>query len=139
MIADGERKNPYKRQLPKTCKYCGEENPRHWPFQCFKNPKRKKYSINKIGKVAKQMQSVREVWFRENPPNGEYYYCYLGISNYCPNRLLPIETFLDHVKPRSRFPELRYDLLNLMPICYWCNTLKGSKSLEEALKLKGTD
>lgn len=124
------------RQPTKPCKWCGEENPTHYPFQCKDNPKRNKYKLPKQGKVAFAMKMTRDVWFDKNPPDSNgFYHCYLNISNQCPNRLLPIDTMLDHVQPRSSHPELRFDLLNLMPCCFWCNSLKGSRSLKEALKL----
>jgi 5-methylcytosine-specific restriction endonuclease McrA len=41
------------------------------------------------------------------------------------------ETTLDHVKSRSRHPELRYALTNLRPSCGPCNVMKGSLDLDE--------
>ena len=124
------------RQPTKPCKHCDEFPRTHFDYQCFKNPRPRK-RISTRGKVSNQMQKTRHVWFTHNPPDSNgYYHCYLNISDQCPNRLLPIETTLDHVQPRGSHPELRNDLLNLMPCCYWCNSLKGSRSLKEALKLK---
>jgi hypothetical protein len=40
------------------------------------------------------------------------------------------ETTLDHVIPRSRAPELRYDPNNLRPCCWTCNSKKGSRVYE---------
>lgn len=67
---------------------------------------------------------TRQDWFRFNWANE--YYCYI-----CGKRMTPEETTLDHIKSRSRHPELRYDLTNLAPCCWACNTKKGSKDLEE--------
>ena len=75
------------------------------------------------------MKNTRNLWCQDNPANDEgYYVCYL-----CGRWLLPIETTLDHVVPRSHAPELRLDLDNLAPCCYTCNVEKGSKSLENYL------
>jgi 5-methylcytosine-specific restriction endonuclease McrA len=43
---------------------------------------------------------------------------------------MPKETTLDHIKSRSRHPELRLELSNLAPCCWRCNKEKGSKELE---------
>jgi 5-methylcytosine-specific restriction endonuclease McrA len=54
------------------------------------------------------------------------WHCYL-----C-GRPLTIETLtLDHVKSRSRHPELRYELSNLRPACWACNTAKSSRDITE--------
>jgi len=61
---------------------------------------------------------------------------------YCPRTLGVVQDLdhgiylltLDHIKSRSRHPELRYDLDNLTPACYRCNSEKGSRDLEEFIK-----
>lgn len=121
----------------KPCKWCKNPEPRHHPFQCFKNPKYGKYKPPKATRKSLAMQDARRVWFQENPPNDEgYYVCYL-----CGRWLIPAETTLDHVVPRSHAPELRLEPSNLAPCCYVCNSKKGSKSLEKYLleKQKGID
>lgn len=65
-------------------------------------------------------QKTRRKWFKEN--SSEFYTCYL-----CFRFLLPEETTLDHVIPRSARPDLRYELSNLEPCCWECNYKKGSK------------
>lgn len=42
---------------------------------------------------------------------------------------------LDHKLSRSRHPELRFVLSNLVPCCMSCNTDKGSRSSEEYLEI----
>lgn len=116
----------------KTCKWCGDPEPKHYPFQCFQNPKYGKYKMPtqqrmNRGSVAWTMKAVRDHWFSKNPPNHEgYYVCYL-----CGRWVLPIDTELDHVEARSRRPDLRYDLDNLKPACHGCNKAKGSLSVDE--------
>lgn len=79
--------------------------------------------LQKNGKYGKQWLATRKTWFRKNPPNHEgWYECYI-----CGKWIKPYETTLDHVKSRSRHPELRFVQSNLKPCCYDCNREKGSK------------
>lgn len=83
--------------------------------------------IKTIGKVSIQWKKTRTEWFSENPPNANgYYKCYI-----CRRYLLPEQTTLDHLKSRSRRPDLRFDKSNLRPCCWECNTEKGSKNYED--------
>lgn len=121
----------------KPCKFCGTLT--HWPYQCYKNPYLKKfgwkgsrlYNVPKVqktlrrrGKAHVNWMRTRRQWFIENP--AEYYTCYI-----CNKSLMPYETTLDHVIPRSRAPHLRYEMSNLRPCCYLCNSEKGSKVYED--------
>jgi hypothetical protein len=38
---------------------------------------------------------------------------------------------LDHVLPRSEYPEFKYDVFNLAEACDKCNHMKGSRTLEK--------
>lgn len=76
--------------------------------------------MKQMGKVGKKWLATRRQWFKLNPKT--YYEC-----NYCGRWLEPNETTLDHVKSRSRHPELRFNLDNLVPACYSCNYKKGSR------------
>lgn len=136
MIRDNsDLSKPVKREKnkPRPCNYC--KVPGHYPYQCSSNPYLKKYgwrgskgydnpkaikSLKKRGKQYINWVRTRREWFINNP--AESYICYL-----CGKYLLPNETTLDHVLPRSRNPELRYKFSNLKPCCYDCNIKKGSK------------
>lgn len=113
----------------KPCQWC--ESKDHLSWQCLKNPKREKQMRRKIkrGKQNIKWMVVRNRWFKQNPPNHEgYYQCYI-----C-DRMIPApEITLDHVKPRSGSPDLRYNMSNIKPCCSSCNTSKGSRSLENYL------
>jgi 5-methylcytosine-specific restriction endonuclease McrA len=61
----------------------------------------------------------------------EQYECYLKLVPGCLRVMTPEQTTLDHVKSRSRYPQLRYDLSNLRPTCWPCNRYKGSLDLDE--------
>jgi len=123
----------------KTCKFCQNPKPNHFPYQCPVNPKvvlkrkvgMKRTPIKKIGKQTKQWFVTRATWIRKNPPdkNGNWY-CYLRIHPWCPGKLTLETLTLDHVIPRSHDPKLRFNLDNLKPACEYCNSEKGSKSLD---------
>lgn len=114
------------KRLSKKCKWCGDPEPQHWPYQCFKNPKASMKRIKTITKSDHAHKRTRTAWYRKYLPNAlGYYVCYL-----CGKWMLPIETTLDHVIPRSRAPHLMHDLENLKPCCWKCNGEKGSKVLD---------
>lgn len=123
----------------KPCKYCKLEG--HFPYQCRLNPKKilarskglKRTRINPIGKHAKQWLLTRATWIRHNPPpiEGQFWLCYLRIHPFCPVRLSLEQLTLDHVVSRSRDPSKRYAADNLKPACKYCNSEKGSRSLEQ--------
>lgn len=104
----------------KPCKFC--ESKQHLSWQCYQNPKRQEQMKRKMsnGKQAIRWIITRKRWFRDNKQ--DYYICYL-----CGKSLTRAETTLDHIIPRSRAPELRYEFSNLAPCCWSCNSQKGSK------------
>lgn len=108
----------------KTCKHCESEN--HLSIQCFKRPKR----VIKAGRVANRWQTTRRQWFKAN--QRESYSCH-----YCGRFLLKNEVELDHYLSRSRRPDLRFELSNLVPSCHRCNQEKGSMSGDEYLNKVG--
>lgn len=103
----------------KPCKYCGGLD--HYPLTCFKRPSKPlkaKKRIKAIGKIGTKWIATRKDWIANNPEPWHCAYC--GIP-------LAIEQLtLDHIKSRSRHPELRFDLSNLTPACWTCNERKGS-------------
>lgn len=128
------------RQPKKPCKHCGLMG--HFPYQCFTNPRKalKRTPIKKVGKQTKQWFITRATWIRKNPPpiEGKYWECYLQIHQWCPIRIDIAHLTLDHVVSRTRDPKLRFNLSNLKPSCIYCNTEKGSRSVEAVLGAKGT-
>jgi 5-methylcytosine-specific restriction endonuclease McrA len=117
----------------KPCKHCGLMG--HFPYQCRTNPRKalKRVPIKKVGKTTKQWFITRATWIRKNPPTveGKYWICYLQIHPWCPVKLTLETLTLDHVVSRSRDPSLRFNLDNIKPACQYCNTEKGSKSLDQ--------
>jgi 5-methylcytosine-specific restriction endonuclease McrA len=122
--------------MPKPCSEC--ESLTHSRFSCPNKPRKPlktsttlkpKKRMNKVGVTTKQWLAVRSKWLRENPPNYRgNYVCYL-----CGKEVWYTEITLDHVKSRSRHPELRLSVKNLQPCCALCNQMKGSRDLEEVL------
>lgn len=93
---------------------------------CSYNRLRRK-PLKRIGKVTKRWIETRHEWIKANPAPWNCYLC---------SKPLEIDTLtLDHVKSRSRNPELRFELSNLQPACLSCNVDKGSKDLDD-LRIK---
>lgn len=116
----------------KPCKFCKDTTPNHWPYQCRKNPKTKK-KINQIGKIGRKHIQFKHDWIKENVTKEGTWECYLQIHENCP-RILTLETLtLEHVEPKSGAPDRRFDKTNIKPACWWCNSKKGSKRLENVL------
>jgi 5-methylcytosine-specific restriction endonuclease McrA len=92
----------------------------------------KRSPLKTVGKTTKQWLVTRATWIRKNPPpiDDRYWECYLQIHPWCPRRIDITQLTIDHVVSRSREPSLRFNLDNLKPACQWCNTAKGSKSLD---------
>lgn len=113
----------------KPCKHCGGVSHQSW--QCHKKGRTEmvKSRLVKKGKVGKQWDLTRAKWFREHPQ--DVYDCYLRIAPDCWGSMRIEHTTLDHIKSRSRHPELRFVQSNLAPACWPCNIQKGSKDLEE--------
>lgn len=103
----------------KPCSHCGGTN--HLSIRCF-NKKNK--AITKQGKHAKLWMETRNEWLQKNasPTGWNCYICNVKLDRY--------SLTLDHIKSRSRYPELRYDLDNLAPCCWLDNVRKGSRSLD---------
>lgn len=123
---------------PRPCKYCGVAGT-HFEFACFKRPKKterrvsykagkiietRRKPINQKGKHFKLWMAAREKWFEQN--KAEYYWCH-----YCSKQMTRSQLTLDHMQSRSRHPELRYVLSNLVPCCAADNYAKGSRSHDE--------
>lgn len=94
---------------------------------CYVRPRNRmisKKTMRRLGKHGRKWLSVRQQWFNDHP--AQHYVCH-----YCGERLTRKETTLDHLQSRSRHPELRYDLSNLAPCCWKCNTEKGSQDAQD--------
>lgn len=113
--------------LEHLCKSCGTTFLRYNSAQtkcgkCQYNRLRRK-PIKRVGKIAKKWIETRNEWIRLNPGPWTCYLC---------SKSLDIDTLtLDHVKSRSRRPDLRFELSNLQPACLSCNVDKGSRDIDE--------
>lgn len=111
----------------KACRNCGVVG--HTAFACYgkvRNKWKRGKFLRRVGPVGRQWIATRKEWISKNLPDSGTWDC-----TYCGKPLHLNELTLDHKKSRSRHPELRFELSNLTPACWDCNTLKGSKDLEE--------
>lgn len=116
------------RTSTKPCKHCSETG--HSAFTCTRKPRKAlatKKRIKKMGKVTRRWLQTRNEWLAANPADD--YYCH-----YCNIQLDRAELTLDHYQSRSRHPELRFELSNLVPSCAPCNRDKGSLSGDEYIE-----
>ena len=82
-----------------------------------------KKPIKRNGTEAKKWYLFRKKWLKDNPPDDNGYY----ICRICQRPVSQDEVTLDHIKPRSTHPHLRYDVNNVRPAHLFCNSEKGSK------------
>lgn len=113
----------------KPCRYCHQMG--HWSFQCFQKPGRKVIAPESNMARTQRIRTANR-WFKENPPdeNG-YWYCYLQISVSCPYKLTRRLVQLEHVYPKVKRPDLKYNTRNIKPACPFCNKLKGSRTVDQ--------
>ena len=126
---------------PKSCYKCGSDSHtsfmcRHWGGKGGKDPvdKLKLYKPlrNESKKSHSKRMSTRRVWYENNPPDKDgFWCCYLNISSLCIRKLTRDTLTLEHVESKVRHPELKYDVSNIRPACPACNRLKGSRSLAQ--------
>ena len=65
---------------------------------------------------------IREEYLRTQPKKSGYYQCF-----YCKEYILNDDVTVDHIKPRSKYPELGLDIKNLEVACRPCNSSKGDR------------
>lgn len=114
-------------QTPKKpCKFCGSYA--HYSTFCRLKPKTaiQRTRLKQRGKHYYLWIETRNRWLEQN--KAPYYFCYI-----CGKMMTRSQLTLDHVKSRSRHPELRYVLSNLQPTCAACNRDKGSMDLGQFL------
>ena len=125
---------------PIICKQCGVLG--HYRYQCFRKPPKKVKAVKPIKrkrivpKIDECWIITKKRWFKANPPISGYYYCH-----YCQRVLVKDDELndfgvdyvtLDHKSPKGNYKgrSLKYDITNLVPACFKCNSLKGSRSYE---------
>lgn len=77
----------------------------------------------KEGKRSKQWKRTRRQWISNNPPGFRDEY----ICGICKRWVHKKGMELDHILPKSSYPELAFKLDNLQPTHQYCNQSKGSK------------
>lgn len=115
----------------KKCKWCGGTN--HSSLMCFSKPRQR---IRNTSIKTEQLEIEAKLqWFEANPSdeNGNWI-CYLKIHPLCPVVLTRDTITQEHVKPKQRYPELKYVISNRRPSCKFCNRLKSGQSIETLAK-----
>lgn len=91
--------------------------------------------IKRMGKKAFAWVAERKQWIKDNPPDDYGVWdCYLKISPQCSLVVDIDELTLDHKYSRSRRPDLLLSSDNLAPCCASCNSLKGSRNIEDLIE-----
>lgn len=110
----------------KPCKWCSMENPNHYTFQCSKRVPAHPGYRRKLSQNAWNRTRIK--WKKANQPDFQgYWYCKIKPC-LLPGVPLDESTLtLDHVIPRSKRPDLTFDITNLVPAHGLCNHDKGSK------------
>jgi 5-methylcytosine-specific restriction endonuclease McrA len=92
----------------------------------------KKPMKKESNQYKKKRLATRDAWFEANPPadNG-YWECYLRISPSCLRMVDRTTIVLEHVKPKQRHPELRFEVSNIQPSCEPCNMKKSGYELDK--------
>jgi 5-methylcytosine-specific restriction endonuclease McrA len=96
---------------------------------CFNKPRVPIALNSRIGKTKAKWMKVRGKWMQDNAPADGYWYCH-----YCGTPLTTDTLTLDHIIARSKRPDLRYAMTNLIPCCYFDNSQKGSLSYKQYVK-----
>lgn len=123
--------------MAKTCSYANCTNGTYGEF-CLQHKPRKPLARStvaikrgkppaRMGKVAVAWYKYRKDWIKRHGGDEGRWICALQCSPLC-KKILTIETLtLDHIIPRSRRPDLRYEDSNMQPACFFCNSEKGSR------------
>jgi 5-methylcytosine-specific restriction endonuclease McrA len=119
---------PFKIRIPE-CSHCGSFG-KHYSWQCPQKPQAVLRTESPKAK-AKRVETSN-LWYELNPPdNRGNWRCYLRISPDCPKYVNRATINLEHVLPRVKYRELKYDVANIRPACRSCNKLKGPWTLEQ--------
>ena len=74
----------------------------------------------KSGAFANFRPLVKKLWW-------EVY----GGCVYCGAALKVKEITIDHILPRQEYPEYKFDFMNCVPACQWCNTIRSDMPVED--------
>ena len=92
-------------------------------------PLQAKKVLNAKGKTFKAWGAFRRKYLKLHPPDHAGMYDCAIMSARCLGRVSKEEITLDHIIPRSRRPDLRFDPENIQLSCLPCNSEKGSKTI----------
>ena len=115
--------------MSKKCLICEK---RAYSDYCVRH-KPRKFINNESASYKAKRQACARRWYEDNPPdeNGEWP-CYLnGLSQKCLGSINKATIKLEHVIPKVKAPELRFEPTNLKASDEFCNSVKGSWTLEQ--------
>ena|ERR1019366_3790055 len=121
------------------CTFCGKFG--HYQTFCRSKPNKAiKQASTPIRKESVKSRGRRietaNKWFKKNPPDEDgHWICYLQISSLCPVKLDRGMLSLEHVEPKVKRPDLKYNTDNIRPSCSFCNKMKGSRTLEQLARI----
>lgn len=78
--------------------------------------------LSLYGSKTKVIKDFRSEYFRFNPST---------YNNLCPYCAISESNTTEHILPKEMFPEYAINMLNLIPACSNCNSLKGERYLDE--------
>jgi 5-methylcytosine-specific restriction endonuclease McrA len=116
------------------CKHCRGEN--HNSLNCYQKRKhdhtqlKQRKPLRHESKAANDKRAtLSHTFFAQNPPDVEGgYMCYLRISRLCPGWMPKHEVTLEHVLSKAKYPEVKYNVINIMTACEPCNKAKLSNT-----------
>lgn len=119
-----------------TCSYCGGKN--HNSLNCYQKRKRdhselkQRKPMRHASKASThKLDILHNTFFFFNPPDEQGgYICYLQISKLCPGWVSKENVTMEHILPKAsgKYPEVKYNVINIKPACGFCNHAKLSNT-----------
>lgn len=115
----------------RKCRECGNKYkvPSDYPGCCSKECK-----IRRTGNIDVKRTMIRKLGDISKNDNRWFRLRYEALRKYGSLCMLcgsKDRLQIDHIKPRSKFPKLTYDINNLQILCMECNKGKGAKYFDD--------
>jgi len=121
----------------KKCRACKKEYlvPSPWPGCCSEKCKKRRRVYLAKTKAISVTRKPRKKDFLDSKEWKELRYValkrYGAVCMLCGGRPPKAVIHVDHIKPRSKFPELSLDIENLQILCQTCNQGKSNKHQDD--------
>lgn len=120
------RKREWHPKLP-FCDHC-QKITYHYTWACPYRPRKR--MRNESNKSRTKRLQMNQEWLKENPPDHDgKWACYLRIAPNCLKRMGSLDLTFEHVEPKVKRPDLKFDKRNIKAACQPCNELKGSRTI----------